>query len=99
MSSWRRVAAGQRWRRREAGPADLPGHALITRCVCLTLDLVRRARNVAEVANEARSKLHERGERLAKLDERAGDMQNEAAGFAELAKQLADQQRNRKWWQ
>jgi hypothetical protein len=55
--------------------------------------------DVAQVAHETRSKLIERGERLRQLDEKAADVHNEAAGFADLAKQLAEAQRNRKWWQ
>jgi hypothetical protein len=54
---------------------------------------------VAQVAHETRNKLIERGEKLKQLDEKASEVHNEAAGFADLARQLAEQQRNRKWWQ
>lgn len=43
--------------------------------------------------------LAERGERLKGLDERTAAMQGDAEDFASLAKQLADQQANRKWYQ
>jgi hypothetical protein len=43
--------------------------------------------------------LAERGERLRGLDERSAAMSNDAGDFASLAKQLAEQQANKKWWQ
>jgi hypothetical protein len=58
-----------------------------------------RTREIRDVVLETRAKLHERGEKLSKLDEKAGDMENDAAGFAELARQLAEKQRNKKWWE
>ena len=44
-----------------------------------------------------RDMLAERGERLRQVNERTEELQNEAANFADLAKQLADRQKN-SWW-
>ena len=44
-----------------------------------------------------REMLAERGERLRQVNERTEELQNEAANFADLAKQLADRQKN-SWW-
>lgn len=54
---------------------------------------------MAAVAAETRARLEERGERIRQLDDKAGDVENEAATFVELAKQLKEKQMNRKWWQ
>ncbi|GAX80417.1 hypothetical protein CEUSTIGMA_g7856.t1 [Chlamydomonas eustigma] len=56
-----------------------------------------RTKQVHEVAIETRRKLEERGQKLKQLDERASDLENSAAGFAELAKQLKDKQK-KSWW-
>ena len=45
------------------------------------------------------SKLHERGERLRKLDETTAEMSNEADNFASMAKRIQEIQANKKWWQ
>lgn len=44
-----------------------------------------------------REMLAERGERLRQVNKRTEELQNEAANFADLAKQLADRQKN-SWW-
>jgi len=44
-----------------------------------------------------RDMLAERGERLRQVNERTEELQNEAANFADLAKQLADRQKS-SWW-
>eukprot|EP00898_Chlorokybus_atmophyticus_P002234 jgi/Chlat1/3010/Chrsp201S03268 len=50
---------------------------------------------------ETRNRLHERGERLQAraLDAKTAEMQNDAVGFADAARQLAAKMENRKWWQ
>lgn len=58
-----------------------------------------KTRDVNAVAEEARNKLHERGEKLRNLDEKAADLENSAAGFADMAKKMAERERNKKWWQ
>jgi hypothetical protein len=46
-----------------------------------------------------RQMLAERGERLRALDERTAAMQDDAEDFASLARKLAEQQANKKWYQ
>jgi hypothetical protein len=58
-----------------------------------------RPPEVGAVMAENREKLEERGERLRQLNERSAAMEAEAADFATMAKRLAEQQKNRKWWQ
>lgn len=52
-----------------------------------------------EVVEQTRNALVERGEKIRRLDDKAEDLHEGAAGFADLAKQLAEAQRGRKWWQ
>lgn len=68
-------------------------------CVCVCVSHSCRVQGVKEIMQDARAKLAERGERLHKMDEDSQALENEAAGFAELAKQLAEKEKNRKWWQ
>ncbi|KAL4431642.1 hypothetical protein ABPG77_001484 [Micractinium sp. CCAP 211/92] len=58
-----------------------------------------RASDVRGIMEQNRAMLAERGERLRSLDERSAAMSNDAEDFASLAKKLADQEANRKWWQ
>lgn len=51
------------------------------------------------IMEQNRAMLAERGERLRALDERSAAMSNDAEDFASLAKKLAEQEANRKWWQ
>ncbi|MEW5299954.1 MAG: hypothetical protein WDW36_002922 [Sanguina aurantia] len=62
-------------------------------------DATKKSNDVGSVMAETKDKLMERGERLRQLDEKAADLENSAAGFADMARQLAEAQRNRKWWQ
>jgi syntaxin-binding protein 5 len=54
---------------------------------------------VKGIMEQNRAMLAERGERLQNLDERTAAMSEDAGDFASMAKQLADMQANRKWWQ
>ena len=65
--------------------------ALLLRCC--------RAGEVRGIMEQNRQMLAERGERLQRLDERTAAMADDADDFASMAKQLADMQANRKWWQ
>lgn len=47
---------------------------------------------------ETRAALAARGERLGQLSEKTADLADSAAGFAELAKQLADKERSKTKW-
>ena len=50
---------------------------------------------------ETRRKLDERGEKLRNLDDKAADLESSAAGFADMARQLKEQQQRKaagKWW-
>ncbi len=55
-------------------------------------DAVGKARQAQDYALEARQKLEERGEKLRNLEDKASDMENAAAGFADMAKRLREQQ-------
>lgn len=66
---------------------------------CLRLRARCRANDVRGIMEQNRAMLAERGERLRALDERSAAMSNDAEDFASLAKKLADQEANRKWWQ
>lgn len=58
-----------------------------------------RVSNVAGVMSEVRDKAIERGEKLAALNEKAADMEDAAMDFAEMARRIADREKNKKWWQ
>lgn len=47
---------------------------------------------------ETRAALAARGERLSQLQEQTADLAESAAGFAELAKQLADKEKGKGKW-
>jgi hypothetical protein len=59
---------------------------------------VDRAGELGEIMNETRAALAERGERLGRLQDKTAAMEEEAAGFAAMAKQLRDREANRKWF-
>ncbi len=70
--------------------------------MCNTVPPTSHARSTNEVRHvmdENMSKLHERGERLRNLDQKAADLESSAMGFADMARQLAERERNKKWWQ
>jgi hypothetical protein len=48
--------------------------------------------------DETRAALAARGERLSQLQEQTADLAESAAGFAELAKQLADKEKGKTKW-
>eukprot|EP00198_Chlamydomonas_reinhardtii_P013508 XP_001702845.1 R-SNARE protein, tomsyn-like family [Chlamydomonas reinhardtii] len=58
-----------------------------------------RANDVREVMEQNRNKLAERGEKLGRLNDKAADLEASAQGFADMARQLAERERNKKWWQ
>ncbi|CAD7704413.1 unnamed protein product [Ostreobium quekettii] len=51
------------------------------------------------IMQENMSRLHERGEKLRGLEERTADLENDARGFASMAKELVEKQKRRRWWQ
>lgn len=55
--------------------------------------------DVGAIMAENRSKLAERGEKLENLQERTSMLESDAQDFAAMAKRLAAQERNKKWWQ
>lgn len=77
-----------------AGPphlAPLPSPFLLRHC--------RAAGDVRSIMEQNRDMLAERGERLRNLDEKSAQVSNDAGDFASMAKQLADQYANKKWYQ
>ncbi|MEW5311029.1 MAG: hypothetical protein WDW38_002776 [Sanguina aurantia] len=58
-----------------------------------------RPASAADATKKQKTSSWNGGERLRQLDEKAADLENSAAGFADMARQLAEAQRNRKWWQ
>jgi hypothetical protein len=64
-------------------------------CACLAC----RASDVHRAAYEAARKLEDRGEKLRALDGAAAGLESEAAGFADMAQRLKEQQANPlKFW-
>ncbi|KAK9811618.1 hypothetical protein WJX72_007037 [[Myrmecia] bisecta] len=59
----------------------------------------KRANEVGSLMAENRDKLMERGEKLSRLQDKTDALENDAADFATMARKLAEQQTNRKWWQ
>ena len=55
--------------------------------------------DVAGLAAQNRALLAERGEKLSRLDERTAQMEADAQDFATMARRLAEQEKNKKWWQ
>ena len=43
--------------------------------------------------------LEDRGQKLQNLQDKTNQLEDGASDFASLAKELANQQANRKWWQ
>ncbi|KAK4797849.1 hypothetical protein SAY86_030175 [Trapa natans] len=54
--------------------------------------------DVHAAASQARDKLAERGEKLAKMCEHTEELQNGAEDYASMAAELAKRMENRKWW-
>lgn len=52
-----------------------------------------------ETLAENRQMLAERGQKLSALDVRTAQMESDAQDFAAMARKIAEQERNRKWWQ
>lgn len=57
-----------------------------------------QAEGVQSVLGEAQARLAERGERLSRIEQRTQQMEDDAANFADLAKQLAAKQKGGGWW-
>lgn len=53
----------------------------------------RQAQSAAGKMEENKARIQERGERLSRVEQKTAEMESEAANFADLAKQLAEQQR------
>ena len=53
----------------------------------------------SNVFEQTRQALGERGEKLARLQDKSAAIESDAANFAAMAKQLADHQKPTKWWQ
>lgn len=58
----------------------------------------KAAGEVRTVLEDGRRALVERGERLSQLQAQTADLADSAAGFAQLARQLADKERGRSGW-
>lgn len=52
----------------------------------------------ASVMEQNRMLLGQRGEKLSRLQEATGDLADTAAGFAEMAKKLAEQEKQKTRW-
>mmetsp|Transcript_9440 Transcript_9440/g.24049 ORF Transcript_9440/g.24049 Transcript_9440/m.24049 type:complete len:1119 (+) Transcript_9440:563-3919(+) len=59
----------------------------------------KKSETVGGVASQTRSKLAERGEKLSAIKKLTLEMQGGAAGFAEMARQVAEQEKGKKWYQ
>ena len=63
-----------------------------------TQKTVAKAKGAASAMAQGMSALKERGERLEKLDNRTAELGNEAANFADMAKQLKEQTKKKSSW-
>jgi len=63
--------------------------------VCSAVVLLQ---GVASVMEQNRVLLGQRGEKLSRLQEQTGDLAESAANFADMAKKLAEQERNKARW-
>jgi hypothetical protein len=50
-------------------------------------------------SQDTREALGERGEKLAQLQDKTAALEESAQSFAEMAKRMAAQNQNKKWWQ
>eukprot|EP00803_Ostreobium_quekettii_P005646 evm.model.scf_1045.1 EVM.evm.TU.scf_1045.1 scf_1045:2551-3995(+) len=50
------------------------------------------------IMEENMAGLHERGEKLRRLQDRTAELENEARGFESRARELAQQQKKKSWW-
>ena len=48
---------------------------------------------------ENMSRLHQRGEKLRGMGEKTAEMEISAQDFASVARQLAEKEKRKKWWQ
>jgi hypothetical protein len=48
---------------------------------------------------DTREALGERGEKLSQLQDKTAALEESAQSFAEMAKRIAAQNQNKKWWQ
>ena len=63
-----------------------------------TQKTVAKAKGAASAMAQGMSALKERGERLEKVDNRTAELGNEAANFADMAKQLKEQTKKKSSW-
>eukprot|EP00300_Choanocystis_sp_HF-7_P011753 c17598_g1_i2.p1 GENE.c17598_g1_i2~~c17598_g1_i2.p1 ORF type:complete len:1211 (+),score=264.59 c17598_g1_i2:346-3633(+) len=57
------------------------------------------ANDARSAVSQARQLAIERGEKLSKVQDQSEQLANHASDFAQLARELARQQENKKWWQ
>lgn len=69
---------------------------VLTMQLCVLLWMLLQG--VASVMEQNRVLLGQRGEKLSRLQEQTGDLAESAANFADMAKKLAEQERNKARW-
>uniref|UniRef100_A0A061RJI2 V-SNARE coiled-coil homology domain-containing protein n=1 Tax=Tetraselmis sp. GSL018 TaxID=582737 RepID=A0A061RJI2_9CHLO len=57
------------------------------------------ASSASAVMGDNVARMRERGERLSKLQEKTAALEDNAKGFADMARELAKKQSSKKWWQ
>lgn len=57
-----------------------------------------RAGDLGSMMHETRAALAERGEKLGRLQDKTAALEEDAAGFAAMAKQIRDREANRRWF-
>jgi hypothetical protein len=66
--------------------------------MCCGAVLLVLLQGTASVMEQNRMLLGQRGEKLSRLQEATGDLAETAAGFAEMAKKLAEQEKQKTRW-
>ncbi|KAI9597172.1 hypothetical protein BDF19DRAFT_412162 [Syncephalis fuscata] len=61
--------------------------------------IAKTSQNTKEILSEAFDQVNERGERLNQLEHGTEDLAASASNFADLAKQIAEREKNRKWYE
>lgn len=66
---------------------------------CILLLHSAAADGVGSIMADNVARLDERGERLRKMQDKTAALESDAADFATMARKLAEQSANKKWWQ
>eukprot|EP00884_Botryococcus_braunii_P015587 jgi/Botrbrau1/2711/Bobra.0203s0053.1 len=83
---------------RPAGPDGKPATRTAEEIKAAYGRPAKKAGELGTMMNETRAALAERGERLSRLQDKTSAMEEDAASFAAMAKQIRDREASRKWF-